>query len=89
MAIRVSKIKARSKLWSGGKDCVLIAEYKLSQCDIVEIRIDYKDKSGNVLYANIYQIKPEDAKKYPNKFISGMNNYIVPIDDMEKIDVRY
>ena len=58
-----------------------IADYKVT--DDLEIKIDYKDKDGVLLYPEPRYISQKKAKGYPVMSVKGIVLRIIPIDKLE------
>jgi hypothetical protein len=73
------EIIIHSLIWA--TQSVGVAEDKVD--DDLCIKIDYKNKFGDLLYPDMYFIKKEKVFSYPTQTWKGKKLYIIPIKDLE------
>ncbi len=73
-------IKIKAPIWKTRS--IGIADYKLCS-GVNEIRIEYRDKSGDRIYPYDYVITGTRARTYPIQNVKGVVLRIIPIADLE------
>ena len=77
--------KIKSPVWGGRK--VGLATYKVGQHN--EIRIEYKNSEGELVYPQPLYISGEQARQYPIQPVRSNPNvklYVIPINDMKVLE---
>jgi hypothetical protein len=76
-------IEIKAPIWKSRS--IGIADYKI-RCGDNLVRITYRDKGGNLLYPNTYNISGDRARTYPIQTIrEGVDLRIIPIADLEMV----
>jgi len=68
-------IKIREPIWK--THSIGISEGKLATPTYIQI--DYRDKTGELLFPYVYTIDKEEAKQYPCQVVRGVKLRIIPI----------
>lgn len=66
-------------IWSGDK--VGIADHRVKTDDQIEIKLDYKDKYGNLVHPHLYVMDCAKVRTYPTQMVKGVLLHLVPIAD--------
>ena len=66
-------------IWDGDK--VGIADHRVKVDTQIEIKLDYKDKYGNLVYPHLYVMDCAKVREYPVQIVKGTRLHLVPIDD--------
>lgn len=80
-------IKIRTPLWNGGQRKVGIATFKIGTHN--EIRIEAKNKEGDLIYPQPFYITGEKARSYPQSAIPNhphIKTYEIPIEDLDILE---
>lgn len=64
-----------------------IAEQRVKGDTMMEVRVSYKDKQGNLMYPYRFLMQTTQIRKYPTKVVrGGVRVHIVPIKDFGVVD---
>ena len=66
-------------VWNGDK--VGIADHRVQLDDQIEIKLDYKDKHGNLVHPHLYVMDCAKVRTYPTQMRKGVKLHLVPIAD--------
>lgn len=66
-------------LWDGNK--VGIAAHRVKLDDMIEIKISYRDRHGNLIHPHLYIMDCKEVRKYPIQVRKGVKLHLVPIED--------
>jgi len=80
----VSHFIIRAPIWNGGKRCVGLAEYRLSDL-FTTFNILYRNKKGELIHPYQFRIKTQDVLNCPVKMCGGMRLRIVPLMICEEL----
>lgn len=67
-------------------DSVGIAARRLVVGTTMEINIDYKDITGQLIYPYKYRMACSKMKRYPTQTVKGTVLHIIPIADFEAVE---
>ena len=66
-------------IWHG--DQVGIADHRVALDDQIEIKLDYRDKHGNLVHPHLYVMDCKKVREYPTQMRKGTKLHLVPISD--------
>lgn len=66
-------------IWNGDK--VGIADHRVQLDTVIEIKLDYKDKHGNLVHPHLYVMDCAKVREYPTQMRKGVKLHLVPISD--------
>lgn len=83
--MRTIRVQIQKPQWMGGNPHIGIAEYKLSNADIVEVEILYVRKKDNQRsWPYLYRMTVEKLRTYPTKIVSGgVKLFVAPLGDWD------
>ncbi len=74
--------------WNGGKRCVGLNADRLN-CDMVEVDIQYRDKTGNRVFPGLLNMSSTKVKTYPVQVVGGgVKLHMVPIADLTEQSIK-
>jgi len=81
----MKKLEIRQPIWKYPRS-IGIAGYRI--IDDLEIEISYRNKEGEQLFPFRYFITKEKARSYPTQMVKGTLLYIIPICDLQILDLE-
>lgn len=84
----INRFEINSPIWNGGKRFVGLNADRLN-CDMVEIDIQYKRKSGERVYPQLFNMKTVKVKTYPIQVVrGGVRLHIIPVADLTEQSIK-